>query len=63
MKAKYIFPVLVIALLLVVTSGYANPFDEIIFENDVDDAPIDGFIGIAMAIGAYFGVKKLRNRK
>ncbi|MBB4119470.1 MAG: PID-CTERM protein-sorting domain-containing protein [Mesonia hippocampi] len=63
MKAKYIFPVLVIALLLVATSGYANPFDEIIFENDVDDAPIDGFIGIAMAIGAYFGVKKLRNRK
>lgn len=32
---------------------------------EVDDtaAPIDGFIGIALAVGAYFGSKKLRNKK
>jgi hypothetical protein len=27
---------------------------------DEPEAPIDGFISIALAIGAYFGVKKLR---
>lgn len=37
------------------------------FGSGVDDetqpAPIDGFIGIALAVGAYFGSKKLRNKK
>ena len=27
---------------------------------DNPEAPIDGFISIALAVGAYFGVKKLR---
>ena len=32
-------------------------------DGDVDDVPeafIDGFIGIALAIGSYFGIRKLR---
>ncbi len=27
---------------------------------DAPEAPVDGFISIALAVGAYFGVKKLR---
>lgn len=34
------------------------------FVEDVPEgAPIDGFIGIAIAVGAYFGAKKLRGNK
>ena len=37
------------------------------FETTVNDeqvaAPIDGFIGIAMAVAAYFGVKKIRQKE
>lgn len=37
-------------------------------DDDVDDGPgtsmpIDGFIGVAIAAGAYFGSKKLRANK
>ncbi|MDT0294107.1 hypothetical protein ACFQ3R_06000 [Mesonia ostreae] len=30
---------------------------------DVPGAPIDAFIGMAIAVGAYFGAKKLRGSK
>lgn len=37
------------------------------FEDDVNDeapqAPIDGFIGLALAAGAYFGGRELKKRK
>ena len=36
------------------------PDDGIVLDNE-PEAPIDGFISIALAVGAYFGVKKLRN--
>ena len=29
-------------------------------EGPVDSAPIDGFIGIGLAIGAYFGIRKIK---
>lgn len=35
-------------------------------DDDVEDGPgmpIDGFIGVAIAAGAYFGSKKLRENK
>ena len=35
------------------------PGDGIVLDNE-PEAPIDGFISIALAVGAYFGVKKLR---
>ena len=42
----------------------AQPFPG--FNDNVDDetpqAPIDGFVGIALAVGAYFGARKLRNK-
>lgn len=31
--------------------------------DDVPGAPIDGFIGVAIAAGAYFGTKKIRANK
>ncbi|HET8810591.1 MAG TPA: hypothetical protein VFM65_10065 [Flavobacteriaceae bacterium] len=41
------------------------------FEDFMDDdgsgpppgAPINGFVGIALAVGVYFGIRKLRNKK
>ncbi|MFD2434665.1 hypothetical protein ACFSO9_14710 [Mesonia maritima] len=37
------------------------------FMDDVDDetpaAPIDGFIGVALAAGVYMGVKKMKGKK
>ncbi|MBA3986262.1 MAG: hypothetical protein H0X63_06775, partial [Flavobacteriales bacterium] len=40
---------------------------QISFDNDVDDevpaAPIDGFIGLGIAAGAYYGIKKIRSTK
>jgi hypothetical protein len=36
------------------------------FDDDVDDevpgAPIDGFIGLGLAAGAYFGYRKLKGK-
>jgi hypothetical protein len=38
---------------------------QITFDDDVDDttpaAPIDGLIGLGIAVGAFYGVKKLKN--
>lgn len=37
------------------------------FDDNVDDttppAPINGLVGIALAVGAYFGAKKLKNEE
>lgn len=53
---KYIFATL---LLLFMSAGVQA---QIIFANDVNDeapaAPIDGFIVIGLAAGAYLGLKK-----
>ena len=53
---KYIFTTL---LLLFMSAGVQA---QIIFANDVNDeapaAPIDGFIVIGLAAGAYLGLKK-----
>jgi hypothetical protein len=38
---------------------------QIAFNDDVDDttpaAPIDGLIGLGIAIGAFYGIKKVKN--
>ena len=40
---------------------------QISFDDDVDDqtpaAPIDGFIGLGLAAGAYYGYRKLRGKE
>ncbi len=40
---------------------------QIAFDDDVDDevpaAPIDGFIGLGIAAGAYYGIKKIKGKK
>ncbi len=64
---KLIQRTIFIALLLVATSVMASTA-QITFPDDVDDetpaAPIDGFIAIGIAAGAYFGIrKKISNTK
>lgn len=61
--------VLLLTLCLILGVGqhlYAqNPLEDIFFPDDVEDeppAPIDGFIGIALAVGAYFGARNLRKK-
>lgn len=40
---------------------------QISFDDDVDDetpaAPIDGLLGLGIAAGAWYGVKKLKGKK
>jgi hypothetical protein len=40
---------------------------QISFDDDVDDetpgAPIDGFIGLGIAAGAWYGIRKLKAKK
>ncbi len=60
LKAKYILSVFFI-LVFTLTSMQAAG-SQITFPDDVDDegptAPIDGFIAIGVAAGAYLGYKK-----
>lgn len=46
--------------------GAQNPLEDILFGTDVNDVPatpINGFIGVALAAGAYFGARKLKRKK
>ena len=64
-KTKYILGIFFI-LVMATTSVYAS-VNQISFPDDVDDegpqAPIDGFIVIGIAAGAYLGVKKYKEEK
>ncbi|MBB4120092.1 hypothetical protein GGR32_002404 [Mesonia hippocampi] len=64
-KSKIRF-IAVLILFLTMPLVYALPPG---FPGDVDDetptptAPIDGFIGVAIAAGAVYGIRKLRQNK
>lgn len=53
---------ILILLLLVTTSGYAQ-FGDIDFDPNVNDetpAPINGLIAIGLAVGGYLGIRKVK---
>ncbi|MBB4119468.1 hypothetical protein GGR32_001766 [Mesonia hippocampi] len=62
-KSKIRF-IAVLILFLTMPLAYATPPG---FPGDVDDetptSPIDGFIGVAIAAGAVYGIRKLRQNK
>lgn len=64
-KARYILT-LIFTLILTTTSVYATG-SQITFPDDVDDeapqAPIDGFVVLGIAAGAYLGFKKHKEKK
>lgn len=64
-KLKYILGIFLI-LIMTTTSVYAAG-SQITFPDDVDDegpqAPIDGFVVLGIAAGAYLGFKKHKENK
>lgn len=59
-QKKILFLVLFTFILLYGTAAQA----QIVFDDDVDDetpaAPIDGLLGLGLAAGVYYGIRKLR---
>ncbi|MEP0266650.1 hypothetical protein [Dokdonia sp.] len=62
MKNKYNIKRLCFLVCIISTLSIATTQAQIIFPDDVNDespaAPIDGFIGLGIAAGAYFGIRK-----
>ncbi|MCR9183224.1 MAG: hypothetical protein NXH73_09885 [Flavobacteriaceae bacterium] len=55
------------AMLFLATMAYQPVHSQITFDDDVDDevpgAPIDGLLGLGLAAGAYYGIRKLKRNK
>ena len=62
MKNKYSIKNLCFLVLMLCILSITTANAQITFPDDVDDeapaAPIDGFIGLGVAAGIYFGVRK-----
>ncbi len=59
MKKQYIFPLLVILIILALPALlHAQPG----FGDDTDDVPIDGGLSLLVAAGVGYGVKKVKQR-
>ncbi|GGG08495.1 hypothetical protein GCM10011344_06330 [Dokdonia pacifica] len=67
MKNKYSIKYLCFLVLLVSALSITTANAQIVFPDDVDDetpaAPIDGFVGLGIAAGIYFGVRKRAAQK
>jgi hypothetical protein len=67
MKNKYSIKHLCFLVCIISMLSIATTEAQITFPEDVDDetpaAPIDGFIGLGIAAGAYFGIRKKMARK
>ncbi len=60
---KFIFTIAFVVCALVSQQAQA----QITFDDDIDDetpaAPIDGLLGLGLAAGAMYGIKKLKGNK
>lgn len=67
MKNKISMKHLCFLVFLISTLSITTANAQIIFPDNVDDetpaAPIDGFVGIGIAAGIYFGVRKRTKHK
>ncbi|MFC4633103.1 PID-CTERM protein-sorting domain-containing protein [Dokdonia ponticola] len=67
MKNKYSIKYLCFLVFLISTFSITTANAQITFPDDVDDetpaAPIDGFVGLGIAAGIYFGVRKRAKHK
>ena len=67
MKIKYNIKSLFVFVFLISTLSVTAANPQIIFPDNVDDetpaAPIDGFIGLGIVTGIYFGVRKKKLHK
>lgn len=70
-KSIYKKFLVIISLLLVfgfpkqATAQFPPPFEDFMDDDGSGPPtmPINGFVSIALAVGAYFGIRKLRNKK
>ncbi|WP_299215808.1 PID-CTERM protein-sorting domain-containing protein [uncultured Dokdonia sp.] len=67
MKNKYSIKHLCFLVILISTFSITTANAQIVFPDDVNDetpaAPIDGFVGLGIAAGIYFGIRKKVSRK
>jgi hypothetical protein len=57
MKTQIIKFIILVALSLPYNSTFAQPG----FDDDVEDTPIGGGVGLLIAAGVCYGIKKVRN--
>jgi hypothetical protein len=59
LKISTILTICFIAALVLPSLAHAQP----VFDDDVNDVPIDGGLSLLVAAGVGYGAKKLKNRK
>ncbi|WP_309729880.1 PID-CTERM protein-sorting domain-containing protein [Mesonia maritima] len=64
MKKEKINIVIVLIVLLFSTPIFAQlpGFDDNVDDEGTSAAPIDGFVGLALVAGAFYGAKKLKRK-
>ncbi|MBP9741137.1 MAG: hypothetical protein V9E96_07185 [Chitinophagaceae bacterium] len=59
LKLSAIFTICFIAALVIPSLVHAQP----VFDDDVNDVPIDGGLSLLIAAGVGYGAKKMRDKK